>query len=65
MCKSDKIRIKFHTYNWWGNAIYITDKNTYLVYFDGSFYSLSDKNDIDSDPNYRISNNKIKIVNEF
>lgn len=60
------IELKFCGQNWWGYEIYRTVKGTPIVYLKGEgYYTLTDPNDIDSDPDKRLKSDSIKIVKEF
>lgn len=51
--------------NFWGYKIYATKNGFKLVDNGDGLYSLSDNNDIDSDPCARAKTNRFKIVDEF
>jgi hypothetical protein len=60
------LEIKFERYNWWGNAIYRTKRNTPIVKLEPEgYFILSDPEDIDSDPDRMLKIDCIKIVKEF
>lgn len=59
------VEIKLERYNWWGNAIYRTKLGTPIVQLEEGFYSLSDPDDIDSEPCSRLKADRLKIVQEF
>lgn len=59
------LEIKFLCINFWGYKIFTTKNNNLIVNDGNNFYTLSDPNDIDSDPYKTIDNSKIKIVDEF
>lgn len=51
--------------NWWGNPIFKNKEGIPIVQLKEGFYSLSDKNDIDSDPVRKLKDDKVNIVNKF
>ena len=53
----------FYCYNWWGLPIYKNEYNRFICKVDEEFYTLSDNEDIDSEPYYKLDKNKIKIIN--
>lgn len=60
------LEIKFERYNWWGDAVYRTKKGTPIVKLvSEGYFTLSDPNDIDSEPNKKLKTNCIKIVKRF
>lgn len=60
------LEIKFEQYNFWGNAIYRTKRNTPIVKLEpDGYFTLSDSTDIDSDPDRMIKKDCIKVVKEF
>lgn len=59
------LEIVFYGINWWSYPIYKTSLGTPIVKLDEGFYSLSDPNDIDSEPLSKLDDSKLKIVNKF
>ncbi len=59
------IEIVFYGINWWGYPIYKTSLGTPIVKLDEGYYSLSDHNDIDSEPCSKLNDSKLKIVDKF
>ena len=59
------MKFKFKQTNWWGNEIYINDKNIPIVKLEEGFYSLADYTDIDSEPCSKLKTELIEIVEEF
>ena len=60
------LEIKFERYNWWGNTIYRTKRNTPIVKLEpDGYFTLSEPRDIDSEPNRKLKTNCIKIVKRF
>lgn len=60
------LEIKLEQYNFWGNAIYRTKRNTPIVKLETEgYFILSDPTDIDSDPDRMIKQDCIKVVEEF
>lgn len=59
------LEIVFYGINWWSYPIYKTFLGTPIVKLDEGFYSLSDPNDIDSEPLSKLDDSKLKIVNKF
>ena len=60
------LEIKFERYNFWGNGIYRTKRNTPIVKLEtNGYFTLSDSKDIDSDPDKMLKQDCIKIVKEF
>lgn len=60
------LEIKFERYNWWGNAIYRTKRNTPIVKLEpDGYFTLSEPNDIDSEPYRKLESDLLKIVTEF
>lgn len=59
------MQFKFAGYNWWNNKIYRNKNGTPICELEEGFYSLSDPEDIDSDPCSRLNKDKIEIVKEF
>lgn len=59
------LEIVFYSINWFGYPIYKTVTGIPIVKLDEGFYSLSDHNDIDSDPCNKLNDSKLKIVNKF
>ena len=60
------LEIKFERYNWWGNAIYRTKRNTPIVELEqDGYFTLSEPEDIDSEPYRKLESNLLKIVTEF
>ena len=53
----------FYCYNWWGLPIYKNEYNRFICKVDEEFYTLSDNEDIDSEPYHKLDKNKIKIIN--
>lgn len=59
------IEVKFDCYNWWGNKIYRTKRNTPIVHIENEgFYVLTDSSDIDSDPYKKLKDDAIKVVED-
>lgn len=60
------LEIKFERYNWWGNAIYRTKRNTPIVKLESEgYFTLADSNDIDSEPDRMLKTDCLKLVDEF
>ena len=60
------LEIKFERYNWWGNAIYRTKRNTPIVKLEpDGYFTLSEPNDIDSEPDRMLKTDCLKLVDEF
>ena len=59
------MKFKFDRVNWWCNPIYRNENGTPIVKLEEGFYSLTDPNDIDSDPCSRLKTELIEIVNDF
>ena len=59
------MKFKFKQINWWGNKIYVNDKNLPIVKLEEGFYTLSDFSDIDSKPSSKLKDELIEIVDEF
>lgn len=59
------MKFKFKQINWWGNEIYVNDKNLPIVKLEEGFYTLADFSDIDSDPCSKLKDELIEIVDEF
>ena len=59
------MKFKFKQINWWGNEIYVNDKNLPIVKLEEGFYSLADSNDIDSEPCNKLKSELIEIVDNF
>lgn len=51
--------------NWWGYKIYATANGLNIVDNGDGLYTLSDNNDVDSDPYARVKANRFKIVDKF
>lgn len=51
--------------NWWSNPIFKNKDGVPIVQLEDGFYSLSDPNDLDSDPYCKLKNDKVNIVNKF
>lgn len=51
--------------NWWSNPIFKNKDGVPIVQLEDGFYSLSDPNDLDSDPYRKLKNDKVNIVNKF
>lgn len=51
--------------NFWGYKIYATKNGLKLVDNGDGLHSLSDNNDIDSDPCARVKADRFKIVDKF
>lgn len=67
-CVNDSLMIElvFDTINFWSNDIFRTKKGTPIVFIKGEgYYTLSDTNDIDSDPDKKLQSKYIKIVKDF
>lgn len=56
------INIKYITTNFWGDKVYQTENGTNIVKLDEGFYTLTDNEDIDSDPFRRLKSDVIKII---
>lgn len=60
------LEIKFEGYNWWGDAVYRTKKGTPIVKLEPyGYFTLSEPNDIDSEPYRKLKSDLLKIVTEF
>lgn len=59
------MELKLYCTNWWGNQIYKTKDGIPIVKLDDGYYTLSDYSNIDSDPCYKLKNDKITIVEKF
>lgn len=67
-CVNDSLMIEliFDTINFWSNDIFRTKKGTPIVFIKGEgYYTLSDPNDIDSDPDRKLQSKYIKIIKDF
>lgn len=51
--------------NWWDYKIYATASGLNLVDNGDGLHTLSDNDDIDSDPYARVKTDKFKIVDKF
>lgn len=51
--------------NWWGNKIYRNKDGFPIVKLEEGFYTLTDVSDIDSDPNMRIIDERVNIVDKL
>lgn len=51
--------------NWWGNKIYRNKDGFPIVKLEEGFYTLTDVSDIDSDPNKRIIDGRVNIVDKL
>lgn len=59
------VEVKFFGINWWSREIYKTKQGTPIVKLEEGWYSLSDPEDIDSEPCSRLKADKIKVVEQF
>lgn len=59
------MQFKFVGHNWWSRKIYRNKNGTPICELEEGFYSLSDPEDIDSEPCSRLNKDKIEIVEEF
>ena len=51
--------------NWWGYKVYATASGLNLVDNGDGLHTLSDNDDIDSDPYARVKADRFKIVDKF
>lgn len=51
--------------NWWGYKVYSTASGLNLVDNGDGLHTLSDNDDIDSDPYVRVKADRFKIVDKF
>lgn len=60
------MKFKYFATNWWGNKIYKNENGTPIVDLEqDGFYSLTDPNDIDSEPCSKLKSELIEIVEDF
>lgn len=58
------ILVKFYGVNWWGNKVYKSKAGLNVVKLPEGFYTLTDNDDIDSEPYRKIKDDNIKIVDD-
>lgn len=51
--------------NWWGYKVYATANGLNLVDNGDGLHTLSDNDDVDSDPYARVKADRFKIVDKF
>lgn len=51
--------------NWWGYKVYVAKSGLKLVDNGDGLHSLTDNDDIDSDPYARAKSDRFKIVDKF
>jgi hypothetical protein len=51
--------------NWWGYKVYVAKSGLKLVDNGDGLHTLSDNDDIDSDPYARVKADRFKIVDKF
>lgn len=62
---SSQIEVKYDCVNWWGDEIYRTKGGKPILYDSLDFFTLTDDNDIDSDPDRLLKRDVIKVVEKF
>ena len=51
--------------NWWGYKVYVANSGLKLVNNGDGLHTLSDNDDVDSDPYACVKANRFKIVDKF